>query len=83
MILDLIDAEKELIFITVFALRNFNSKEHSQTLIESVATAVQRGALCIVVMDQKQAVSCWSVLEMFANDWRKNTHEKQNKRRGK
>lgn len=54
-ILNLIDAEKELIILSVFSLRNFNTPTHVKTLIESLQAAVARGAVCVVITDKKQS----------------------------
>jgi hypothetical protein len=54
-LLNLIDAEKELIFLSVFSLRNFNTPTHQASLIDSIKAAVARGAVCVVVTDKKQA----------------------------
>jgi hypothetical protein len=71
-ILNLIDAEKELIMLSVFSLRNFNTPTHAKALIDSLTAAVARGAVCVVVTDKKQATHrvnfflrkiCFSVYE--------------------
>jgi hypothetical protein len=71
-ILNLIDAEKELIMLSVFSLRNFNTPTHAKSLLDSLTAAVARGAVCVVVTDKKQATHrvnfflrkiCFSVYE--------------------
>jgi hypothetical protein len=49
-----IDQEKELLLLTMFSLRNFNSNKHKASFIEAVTSAVARGAICIVITDRKQ-----------------------------
>lgn len=53
-ILSWIDQEKELLLLTMFSIRNFNSAKHQNTLIQSLTSAVGRGAMCIVTTDRKQ-----------------------------
>lgn len=51
-ILELIDQEKELVFLTVFSLRNLEGSR-GQTLVDRLVAAKERGVPVVVVTDRK------------------------------
>lgn len=54
-ILELVDKEQELIFLSVFSLREVTSKKHRDGLIDKLSKAKARGVEIVIVTDKKQA----------------------------
>ncbi|MFH1809824.1 MAG: phospholipase D-like domain-containing protein [Pseudomonadota bacterium] len=54
-ILELVDKEREAIFMSVFSLRNITSKKSREGLIDKLKKAKARGVEVVIVTDRKQS----------------------------
>ncbi|MEW5853788.1 MAG: phospholipase D-like domain-containing protein [Myxococcota bacterium] len=54
-ILELIDQEKEAIFMTVFSLRNITSPRQRESMIDKLKKAKERGVEVVIITDRKQS----------------------------
>ena len=54
-IFDLVRAEKELVFLSVFTLRNIIEQDTRRKLVDELKAAKERGAKVVVITDRKQA----------------------------
>lgn len=54
-ILELVDNEREAIFMSVFSLRDVKSKKHRDGLVEKLKRAHERGVEVVIVTDKKQS----------------------------
>ena len=73
-ILQLIDAEQEAIFISVFTLRNITSKKQQGSLLSKLKAAKARGVEVVVVTDRKMSDGIDSSGQ--PNGWDDHTEEK-------